>query len=858
MLYFSIFSLDNDAKKALKRWQYIFSMMWSFLFTLLFLWKVKFTRNTSFYNYLKEKYGQATLKTLRSFESNRLKTQKAYLDLDFLLYCKSNNVTPKFIHFKLYRRSLYNSDLYRDTTAKLLDLEINFKNRRINSLNSDINKCKDTLQNKLSFLDFQMANFKIGKTLSQTRQKCLTVQWKKLSDLGIQRSNFMSPDDVVFNFSDHHLSQKEKFLLSLGLDFKLPNFRPNHLKLFIPFEKFISGVNKLFKDKSHYDVFRSRLQDLLNKTESNLRKTNWLPFFKKDDLQTLKQLSKNEKLVICRPDKGRGVVILNKSDYISKMNNILSDSSKFVKVNEPLQKVAFRTEDKLNRLLNKLKNSGLIENSLYQSLHSTGSTVGTLYGLPKVHKGAHVPLRPIMAAYNLPNAKLAKFLANLLTPIMSNEFTISNSFEFCKGLKNLNPHSFMVSYDIESLFTNIPVFETINVILNKLFTNNSMFHGFDRGTFRDLLEICVCDTHFIFNNVIYKQIEGVAMGSSLGPVFANIFMCNMEESFLSSCSSSTKPIYYKRYVDDIFACFNSSDVAESFLSFINSKHPNIRFTLEKENNNKLPFLDVLIEKHDHKIETNVYRKKTFTGLTTNFYSCTPTKYKIAAIQTLIHRAYKICSTWEKFHLEINALMDTFSKNGYPRKLIHKLINNYLTNIFKPRIPLTTVPKDIKYLSMPFLGHLQQKFNSDLKKLLSQFLPFIDLRIAPNNSLSLSSIFKFKDSMPLDMRSGIVYSYNCSKCNLECAYIGCTERLLRVRVASHLGISSRTGIDLKVKEKSNIRLHNDKCKNNIDFKDFKILYSSKDKQSLLIAESILIKQLRPKLNSDTTSIPLHLA
>ena len=81
-----------------------------------------------------------------------------------------------------------------------------------------------------------------------------------------------------------------------------------------------------------------------------------------------------------------------------------------------------------------------------------------------------------------------------------------------------------------SLFTNVPTLETINIILNKLFPNPlSMFHGFSKDNFRKMLELSVIDTHFIFDGKVYKQIDGMAMGSPLGPTFANIFMSNLEE-----------------------------------------------------------------------------------------------------------------------------------------------------------------------------------------------------------------------------------------------------------------------------------------------------------------------------------------
>ena len=171
----------------------------------------------------------------------------------------------------------------------------------------------------------------------------------------------------------------------------------------------------------------------------------------------------------------------------------------------------------------------------------------------------------------------------------------------------------MVSYDVCSLFTNVPLKETIDIILNKLFpSEDSVFNGFNLISFKKMLELSVMDTHFIFNNAVFKQIDGMAMGSPLGPTFANIFMCHLEELFLDQCPLNFKPIFYKRYVDDTFVLFREKHHATLFLEFINSFHANISFTKEEESDNQLSFLDVNIFRENGGFLTGVFRKKTFT------------------------------------------------------------------------------------------------------------------------------------------------------------------------------------------------------------------------------------------------------
>ena len=152
----------------------------------------------------------------------------------------------------------------------------------------------------------------------------------------------------------------------------------------------------------------------------------------------------------------------------------------------------------------------------------------------------------------------------------------------------------MASFDVASLFTNIPVDETIDIIFKHLFANSMYFEGFDRLQFTKLLSLSVKNCHFIFNGRICQQIDGVAMGSPLGPFFANIFMSFHEKSWLYYCPSSFKPLLYRRYVGDCFLLFRSSDHVPLFLSYLNSQQLNISFSSKLEKDGKLLFLDVKI------------------------------------------------------------------------------------------------------------------------------------------------------------------------------------------------------------------------------------------------------------------------
>jgi hypothetical protein len=139
------------------------------------------------------------------------------------------------------------------------------------------------------------------------------------------------------------------------------------------------------------------------------------------------------------------------------------------------------------------------------------------------------------------------------------------------------------------------------------------------------------------------------MGSLLGPLFANIFLSFHEKSWLADCPSVFKPIFYRRYVDDCFLISTSRDYVTLILSYLNSKHPNIQFTHELENNSCLPFLDVKVIRSNGSFATTVHHKSTSTGLFTNFDSFIPMLYKKGLLFSLISRYFKICSSYVFFH-----------------------------------------------------------------------------------------------------------------------------------------------------------------------------------------------------------------
>ena len=344
------------------------------------------------------------------------------------------------------------------------------------------------------------------------------------------------------------------------------------------------------------------------------------------------------------------------------------------------------------------------------------------------------------------------------------------------------------------------------------------------------------------------------MGGPLSPTLANIFMCNFEDQFLATCPGDFKPIYYRRYVDDCFLVFKDKAHVELFATYINSKHPNIKFTYEIEENNCLPFLDCLLSKSDICLSTSVYRKPTFTGLGLNFFSFIPKMYKINSIRTLLQRAYNATSSFENFHSEIEYLRDYFLCNKYPLHVFENTVWDFLNSVYSPSKVSYNVPKLRKYIKLPYYGSALYKIRNELQKILSKAFFHIDFQIILTNKTTIGSFFKIKDRIPSDIQSRIVYSYQCSSCNAR--YVGSTMRSFKARRLEHMGRSIYTSNPIATPEFSNIRSHSENLDHPLLHSDFKIQKVLSNSNRLLIYESLLIDKQAPSLNSNMRAARLY--
>ena len=164
------------------------------------------------------------------------------------------------------------------------------------------------------------------------------------------------------------------------------------------------------------------------------------------------------------------------------------------------------------------------------------------------------------------------------------------------------------------------------------------------------------------------------MGSPLGLLLANVFMCSIEDKL---DQDSKLPSYYRRYVDDTFTIMLDMASAGMFLYTLNHCHPSAKFTMEVERNASLPFIGVELLNLAPRIKTKVYVKPTYTGLLLHYQSRVDNRYKRSLITTMLDRAYRISSDWLYFLQECDRLETVFLKLKYPKHLFNLAVKQFV-------------------------------------------------------------------------------------------------------------------------------------------------------------------------------------
>ena len=273
------------------------------------------------------------------------------------------------------------------------------------------------------------------------------------------------------------------------------------------------------------------------------------------------------------------MVILNETDYINKVNARTSEGiskDKYVQTVNNTHKDLKHFQDFLYR--------HFYETKYYDGMRPVSNQPARFFATAKTHKFDTIEdinvkdlnLRPIIDQTGTYIYDALKVVAQFLKPLARNEFTISDTLAFPELLKNIensDDHEY-VSYDVESLFTSIPVKETIDYIIHKIYTQNVIEPVCKKSVFKKLLIKLTKECTFSVNNGLIKQIDGCHMGGPISVVFADIYyMCKMEDDVVAPL----KLIFYNLYVDDTY--LRKKNTTEKLFEKLNTYHDNIKLKI---------------------------------------------------------------------------------------------------------------------------------------------------------------------------------------------------------------------------------------------------------------------------------------
>ena len=466
---------------------------------------------------------------------------------------------------------------------------------------------------------------------------------------------------------------------------------------------------------------------------------------------------------------------------------------------------------------------------------SSAPVLANMYLLIKVHK-KNFPGRAVVNQIDDPTYKICKMLTNILNPLATQSRSyVENSFELKKTLKSItvHPDDIQASFDVRALYPSIPIKKALEITRERLYSDESLQTRMEwkPDDIITLLEKCLETRFKMLDGRIFTQTDGTPIGKSISGPLADIYMNWFETEHIYSESNEFRDHLkiWKRSRDDVYILWSGgAEALDCFFWRINYLDPRIQFTMEKENNNILPFLDLSIKRYPDRLETKVYRKETHTQKYIHWRSNHSKNCKLGILKGLIHRAHLLCDKKEDLLEEIQLLKDVFMANGYPKRLVERTIKESwkielekemkrlaeeLAEIEKPEVHPDEKNEDYyDVLYAPYIAG----FSERLQKALSPF----KIGIAHKTERTLFSLIcKLRPKREIDDQKNVVYHIPCNSC--DSCYIGETGNKFCTRKYQH-------EYDIKTQKKKNgIGDHMRKSKHKINWSNKTFLEVEKD-------------------------------
>lgn len=773
----------------------------------------------------------ASKPNLNKFSRLKRKVEFLLKDIQFLQLCKKGGVTPNFIKVTCVVNNSRTEKIINFAQKKWLSLEIKYLHEKLARTELELYSLHLKITKSLTLVETSMWDEFVNKILEQisnaTKKKNETLKKKYLAlrekNKKVERVEPKFVEDFICNYSDEVFNENEIKLLNKGL-----NFTPKPNKL--PLLDAIVDIETILKFKTYSvqeDIRKEVKQCIDNITGvKNTRKNN--------NFQIIKSL-KSKKCVYLKADKGNKLVILNKDDYENRMLKVIENNNYREIKRNPLPKMVKESNEVIKGI------STVFGFRQKRKLLVSNPKVPLIYCLPKIHKTGD---RPIVSSISSPCYLMAKWLVNemrQLPPIKS--LSVKNSFDFVEKIKEvvINNEEIMVSFDVVSLFPSIPVDIALSELEKYLDTvdipNNK------KEIYKNVAKLCMEQNFFQFRNKFYKVEKGTNMGNPLSPLISELFMSAFE---IHLQNMGLLPRVWCRYVDDVFAIVKKDQV-EEILNNLNNQFTSIKFTLEKEVEGKLCFLDLQLNKTmKNKIEVSVYHKPTSTLRFITKDSHCPNEQKKAAFHSLIHRLCKLPLSPKNYKSEYEYIKKVANMNGYSEILVDRLIFKHSNKIRKSKLSTLFLQNknnsnqvEKKRVSMGFVPEISNKISKKFRE--------HDMQLVFSNNNKLKNLLgSTKDKIDNMKKSGI-YTIKCGDCDK--IYYGQTKRTIEKRFKEHINY-----IRTNQHQKSAIATHVlEQNHFNVGLNNLTLKKQVTDDRKLDAYESYFIQNDRNSVNSDNGNI-----
>lgn len=595
----------------------------------------------------------------------------------------------------------------------------------------------------------------------------------------------IKPTQIFFNtnafknYTNIQIPQSVAITLSFGAKFSTPVYYEE-----ADFEKLkvaANAVNEAFSHPLDKVTINNNIDMHIKdyKSKQYVQHASEVRDFFTNSLKETKEFMKtNMNIVAASADKANVSLLMDRSTYIAKINQLLSDETTYTLLRHS-SLAAYKIINK--KLLERTFSLKLITQKQHDEAHRTEVNIANMYALIKTHKTGY-PARPVVNTITAPGYLISKTVSSLLTEKsrthMKFKYSVTNSTEAIDKIKQARifPDMKFRSYDAKSMFTNISVTTALKAIIKRKDTLK-----LDDITLKLIIDTikfaCITNTEIKFNDNVYKQIKGLRMGSPLSPILADFVMEDLLDKVFTNIM---KPQLFIKYVDDILTAVEDEDHEEIFKA-LNEADEHLKFDQEVENVEKqINYLDFTVINDRFNLKTKWYQKHIASGRFISFHAHHPESVLWhTAVQFVVRMLY---NSSPEFHDDILIRAKHLLKiNSYPEEYATRVINTAKEKTANPKTTQpaqkqhhepasqprphtsgdqtqwrwepTNTPKDPVYCTgIPFIPHLSNKIQKDIETSASQprttyhhkFTPkFIKIASQPQHKLSTEIFDKSK-------------------------------------------------------------------------------------------------------------------